>query len=311
MTQEREARKLANEYWSLLRRKQFGVRPEVFLLGTLLDRRHAKEYENWIKKPIPAIYRAPFLKRMHWGKLNRAWMTKYFDDITVLSLGQNCLPWLLPNRWGLRPKELDISPIGPFDLFATIGDKISEAVEGDFEPFLRESALKQFAGLLKTPTLMNEAMQASFFHEMGNWWAADNWRRLRVSYQERIDRFKRIAETGSVLYVYCICGKNNVDALIKTYLSKLHRDNCRLLIINVLSEPVLSGTKYEQLNIVNIPYPQDYNWTYWNDYTSERGVAFEFAIAEAIKAELQRLRPPPEPVGKWFATLRKRMDVSR
>ena len=300
MSDYENARRLANAFWPQLRKTNFTFRHESLLLGTLLTPERRKLHLAWIAHAMPRRFRQDFHKRESLASRNGAWMKRCARGVKILSLGQNCLPWMLPNRWGLRPDDIDMNPLGPFDYFPTIADKAAEALDSDFEPFLREDALRPFITGTKIPALMNDAMQASFFHETGNWWSENNWARLKLAYRERIVRFKNSIRRGPALYVYAICGAASVESIVDSYYRVLHDENSRLLIVNLLKEPLATQVKRPHVRLVHVPYPEDYTWTHWEEFTSERGIAFELEIVGEILAQVRQLtgdvKPPSDQV---------------
>jgi hypothetical protein len=302
MSAYEEARALAVAFWPMLRKSSFKFQHESLLLGTLLDRKYRKQHFTWISRAAPESLRQNFRKRAALANRNSAWLRQCARGVRILSLGQNCLPWMLPNRWGLRPDDVDMKPLGPFDYFATVGDKAAEALESDFEPFLRESALKPFVTGANIPALMNEAMHASFFHEEGNWWSQNDWERLKSVYRRRIADFKTHVRRGRVLYFYAICGAASVERIVDAYHRFLHDKNSRLLIVNLLKEPVSAPNDSPYVRLVHIPYPEDYTWTLWEEFTSDRGIAFEFEIVGEIMKQVRELMGSvgaPTPSEPW------------
>jgi hypothetical protein len=294
------ARRLAEAFWPQLRKASFAFRHESLLLGTLLPPERRQRHLPWVSRAAPKRLRENFRKRETMAGRNRDWMRRCASGVKILSLGQNCLPWMLPNRWGLRPDDIDMNPLGPFDYFPTIADKAAEALDNDFEPFLREDALEPFVTGTKIPALMNHAMQASFFHETGNWWSEDDWARLKRAYRERIARFRSAVRRGPVLYVYSIAGAACVERIVDSYARALRDDRSRLLIVNLLKEPLATPASRPDVRLVNIPYPEDYTWTHWEEFTSDRGIAFEQEVVREILAEVSPLagegRAPPDRV---------------
>jgi hypothetical protein len=301
------ARRLADAFWPLLRKTRVTFRHESLLLGTLLPPGQRKQHLAWISRALPERFRENFYKRERLASANRAWVRQRAPHVKILSLGQNCLPWMLPNRWGLRPEDIDMNPISPFDYFPSIDDKLVEALDNDFEPFLRESALRPFVTGTKIPALMNDAMQASFFHETGNWWSENNWARLKSAYRERIAKFKNSVRRGHVLYVYAVCGAACVEKVVDSYERVLHDENSRLLIINLLKEPLAVEVNRPHVHAVHIPYPEDYTWTHWEEFTSDRGIAFELEIVGEIIEQIRQLtgderaRPPSDQLSVFDA----------
>ncbi len=283
------AAQLANAWWPFIRRTQFGFRHEVFLLGTLLHGRHRAAHTKWALRSVPTGLRKNYIARVKIAIQNSTWIERDAKAVTILSLGQNCLPWMLPNRWGLRPAATDMSPIGPFDYFPTVGDKAAEALNSNFQPFLDDDALKTFTTATKIPALMNERMQASFFHETGNWWAANDWCKLKESYNRRISNFRKHIRNGNILYIYCVCGPTCVESIVDSYHKMLDDKQSRLLIINVQKVPLSLEPSTKRVSLINAPYPEDYSWTQWEEFTSDRGLAFELGVVNAIKTTISQL----------------------
>jgi hypothetical protein len=302
MSEYENARRLADAFWPLLRKSSFTFRHESLLLGTLLPPERRSQHLAWVSRAMPRRFRENFHKRERLASRNSSWMRQRARGVKILSLGQNCLPWMLPNRWGLRPDDIDMKPMGPFDYFPAIADKTAEALDRDFEPFLPEAGLWPFITGTKIPALMNDAMQASFFHETGSWWGEDNWARLKSAYRERIVKFKNSVRCGPALYVYAICGAASVERIVDSYYRVLHDDNSRLLIINLLKDPFVVDVSLPHVRLAHIPYPEDYTWTQWEEFTSDRGIAFELEIVREIIEQIRQLtgdgraKPPSDQV---------------
>ena len=186
-----------------------------------------------------------------------------------------------------------MSPFGPFDYFPTINDNAAIALDKNLEPFWRPESLSSQKTRDKLPLLMNNAMQATFFHETGPWWAADGWERVRIAYRERAHRFEQAVRNGRRLYVFCLVGAGDPELLIESYVRNLDDESSRLLVVNVRKEPLPTAAGYPRVEIVNSPYPEDYTWTEFGEYTSERGFNFELHVANAIREQIDLLPPLP------------------
>jgi hypothetical protein len=289
MANETAARNLLNRYWPRIREQKFDLRGELFEIGFLAQ---APGYEKWSSAALSEGFRTFYQKRLVELRENRKWISREARDVLIVSLGQNCLPWILPNRWGLRPNNVNMSPGMVFDFLPALSDTSAVLIEQDFEPLLRPEALFPVKYPSKLPGLHNTALNLAFFHEKGAWWQHNNWERLIGAYRVRIENFRRAVRTGRRLYVYVIVGAGNVDRVIQAYVKHLDDRDSRLLIINLLKEPVTITSTHERVIACHIPYPEDYNWMYWLDYNSERGHAFERRVVNAIKGQLSLIGSP-------------------
>jgi Putative papain-like cysteine peptidase (DUF1796) len=290
MAQEEPARALARHYWPQIREHEFELRGGIFEMGVLVP--DAAGFEKWSSMALPGHLRSFYLRRLAEASDNRNWIAKNARDTLIISLGQNCLPWMLPNRWGLRPQNINMSPKMVFDFFPSVSDVTAVLIEQDFEPLLRPNALRTIQYPNKLPGFYNVVLASAFFHEKGPWWHHDEWRRLIEAYRCRIDNFRRSVRSGRRLYIYCVVGANNTDRVVDAYMSRLDDQDARLLIINVLKDPISVTSTYGRVAVRHIPYPEDYNWMHWLDYDSERGHEFEARVVKTIKEQIALVGAP-------------------
>ena len=248
----------------------------------LIPSKRAPEYFDWLTNALSQTELEAFTTATALRRETTQWVTLNVPDIEIVSLGQNCLPWSLPNALGLRPNGLSYEPFGPLDLLGLGGDIVAECLETNFALLLDSSQFIETVTAHKHPLLYSRSYQAGFWHEIGSWWAENEWARLLAAYEARIDRFRKGVRNAKRLYVYCLCSEVNLGRLIDAYKNFLDDQNARLLIINVLSEKIEIEIQSTKVEICHIAYPEDYVWWEFSNRYTTRGQAFESEIAQTI-----------------------------
>jgi hypothetical protein len=209
--------------------------------------------------------------------------------IEFISLGTNCLPWPLPNRWGLRPSPGLARHELPFNLGLQTARSCLAMLED------RLANLANPAEYMLTPgpyagvqIAMHKSYRFMFNHEIGPRWTANGCENLVARYRERVANFFRYAVSGSRVYVLYLPWPLDV-APIERHLAELSEDeDYRLLVIDtcVAGQEPTSRDPRTLWRKVTLP-PGDYVW-HVNFDTSE-GVAFESAIHDALRDAARQL----------------------
>ena len=282
---------LADQFDNLLSHAAslYPSRDELVDFADLVPHQRVSEFLDWLGKESPGSQNEEYATRVSEGIKNRRWIESNCPDVRIVSLGQNCLPWIVPNRWGLRPGAVTLSPFGPFDLLGMANDVVAECLETNFSLLLEPGNLSSILHPGKIPTLLARSGNVSFFHERGPWWARNDWERVHTEYRRRIANFRAGVRSQKRLYIYCICSNVNINRIINGYFTHLDHHNSRMLIINVLKENFdINLTCREKIKYAHIPYPENYNWIAAAEFDSERGSLFEKQIASSIKNELMK-----------------------
>ena len=121
-------------------------------------------------------------------------------------------------------------------------------------------------------------------HELGEYWGENNFRRLMDLYAQRVQNFKNQIRRPSLL----VCVRENPfdGARLQAALAA-HAVDYRLLIIDTMREgaPEIVISESSRTRIVRVPVPVD-GYTWYTDYDTEHGLAFEGQIAQTIADEV-------------------------
>ena len=288
------ARIFTDKQWPFLKSRPAVFHSALLLMHIWIEPLHVDAFREWASSAMPPAQSVAFKKRLLRAKKNGEYMRHRKGQVKLVSLGQSCLPFVTPLRWGLHPDVFDISEALPFDLLGSIGNTSSIEILSGFTNLLDQNLLVE-TKMNNTPMLTNKKLSSVFFHEKGPWWREDNWTRFQNSYKNRVDNFLSLLKRDGCLYIFCLSGGGDGDALINAYLSKLDAPHTRLLFINVLSEPFQASFSHPRVKIMNHPYPEDYSWNEPGSYDSEEGHIYETRIIDEIFAGVDILLGASDP----------------
>jgi hypothetical protein len=305
------ARDLVRENWPLLKSwpaSQYKGRNEVFEIGTFIQKEYFDEYLVWSAEALNEPSKKNYLTRMIAAYHISKWINENAKEISLISLGQNCFPWLVPNRWGFRPAQYSAKPMSVFDYLATHNESSARLIYNEFADLLSDEHLRNAPLPNGSPMLMNKKHRVLFFHEKGAWWAADDWRRVKETYRARVQYFVDGVKSSRRLYIFTICGACDLNILILCFKERLMSSGSKLLILNVQNTPAELSEKSEFIVLKNIPYPADYSFANRSDFESDRGHVFESSVANAILDEVKAMCRRE---GAFAYIWRKIKDISR
>lgn len=227
--------------------------------------------------------------------------------VRVISIGQNCLPYLLGGRWGLLGSPADALTLQPFELGGFHNDNVAEAIETEFASFKDRDNYVIAGAYGGGQMYTHKPSNVGFFHERGPWWMSDPER-----FFARIDlmlaNWAKIQNAGKRLFVFCYCGAGSLERLVAMADKHLLGPDAHLLIIDVLQEPH-TPPEHERVSYIHSAYPRDYTWTKVAHQVSARGMAFELSIVNPITALLAEFDPQQDgqPAAARLAAARSRM----
>lgn len=216
--------------------------------------------------------------------VNKTWMRHFSEPVKIISVGQNCLPAYITTRWGLNLQPLDFLP---YDQSAFPGDSSAKAIESNFSIF------DDITKFVSRP--FGKHSRIVYHSETGVHFAhnplplTNNTRQLKdvvTRFQKRIEQFKNLSDKNKIFFVN-FCGSGSPDILISS-LKKKFGDNCNIIILNT-TENYFKYDFSENISVINLPYPHDYQWNTLEHYTSDRGIAFEAHIIEYLKNKILSL----------------------
>ncbi|BCI68399.1 tetratricopeptide repeat protein [Acetobacter aceti] len=208
------------------------------------------------------------------------------ERVSVLSLGQSCLPYTIANRWGLIDYAGD-ADITIFDLGAFSRNSAADAIRSDFSSYLQPENYYQGVDPSGAPQMFHKPSGVHFGHERGRTIIGDDQSAFHSLIKRKVDSFTRRFNKGHALLVFGMVGECDLPKFMEDMNPVLVEKSSRLLVLNLTRDPAAHP---EQSNItyIHIPFPVDYNWNGINDYTSDRGLAFDSRVTSAILREIER-----------------------
>lgn len=215
---------------------------------------------------------------------NNEWRKSLPADVKILSIGQNCLPSTLAGRWGLVDDPLNFLP---FDQSAFPGSSISVALDTDFADFEDEGAFIARPFSRTACIAYHKSTGVHFAHNplplKHNSQALQD---VVKRFKKRILKFKQeVASAKSICFFVNICGDCQIEELVDSICKRFGAD-ANVFILNT------THTRIDQkwpknFTYLHSPYPSDYGWNTLDDYTTDRGIAFESHIIESLKRKIR------------------------
>lgn len=223
--------------------------------------------------------------RLAEAAVNLEFMQSLPQHIEVVSLGQQCLGWSVPNRWGMRNFFWLQNRRSPFNQAFNTGDATAQAIETDFSDFLDPASLRFRKGPSGRPVVSNPKSRVTFNHEDGRGWVADNGSRLHADYAERIGNFRRLVAEHPCLFLYSLHATADIGRLERALARIALHGRFRILVLDH-RDPADPLATSERIDYLHAPFPENYIWH--RHYTTATGVGFERAVIEAMKQSLLR-----------------------
>ena len=211
---------------------------------------------------------------------------KLVTGIRVISIGDNCLPWLMLNRWGLRYQPWRREVLSPFNLASTFTNSVTKFLTSKGDLLLQDLDFREVKNVVMP---YSRSMPTVFNHEAGEYWSQDDFRNLRERFSERIRNFDAFLDGGPRLFVHFCQRKGDLKALGEALRNANRDGDYRLLVIDTIA-CADRGLDLPQGDILSIRPPDDYVWFRPENFESESGLAYEGKIADAVIAALGKIR---------------------
>jgi hypothetical protein len=236
---------------------------------------------------VDGEFLASVSERARRAQENIRWLAATSPDVRVISVGQNCLPFQLPVRWGLAPRP-EHNTLMPFDLGAHIANTAADIIDADFADYVDDDVLDLRLDAQGFKFAFQKKFHIGFFHERGSSWLGQGIGRLQESYRRRIENFRRLSAQPPTVFFFCLCGAGSIDMIVDALKDHLAHPNVSMLVVNVMQEAVAPPPAHDRILYRHIPYPRDYSWSWVKDINSQRGLAFEGSVADALKDAIRK-----------------------
>jgi tetratricopeptide (TPR) repeat protein len=278
--------------WVFLKNSIPHLSNALFNMHNMVGNQRFEEFTFWSRLAVPEAHRGFYEERLKSIAENSAWIAAQAPNLEIVSLGQNCLPYILLDRWGMRLHNNNIATGGPFDVLPGIEDMAVDMIKTDFVYLLDRELWGETKYPSGSPVLLHGRYKTQFFHEQGPWWAAKKWHRLENHYQRKIDNFRTALSRKQRVFIFCICGKCDIEQMVEMFISRLDSPDSRLLILNIQADPVPLLIEHPHVTNLHRPYPEDYAWNTWQSYDSDRGSSFERLIVEDVRSQINAIIRP-------------------
>lgn len=215
---------------------------------------------------------------------------------SLVSLGLNCMPWSVPNHWGLRRIEDFADLHGPFDHGANKLQLVMRALESDFMDYCTEEAISSVETNGGHLTPIRKDVGAVWNHHLGAYWVSDNFQHLRQTMARQAQNFREACRRDDVVF---IMGKAPIDYPARPlgFLQRLnhaleghtgHAHN-RIILLNEYAQSAASRWADDWTLVVNCPYPQaSYLWYEEETADTPEGMEYERGWIAQVLAGLMR-----------------------
>jgi hypothetical protein len=222
--------------------------------------------------------------------------------VTLVSLGTRCLPWALPNRWGLRSADKFLYAYTPFSQAVHSMGGIVDAIRGDFATYMAPDEIGVQKSARGHQVVYRKDRGAVWNHFRNSYWLEDDHRELRRAQQHAIENFRRCCRDEMPVFVLGHITAEYPDEKIPM-LQELQdalrvatgRAQNHLLITNQRSTDVVAGRPSvidSHTMFASVPYPKterrNYDYARSSNFNSSEGFDFERRYVKVIFGCLRR-----------------------
>jgi hypothetical protein len=224
---------------------------------------------------------------------------------TLISLGLNCMPWSLLNRWGMR-SERDFDRLAtPFSLGVHKLKAVLRALDSDFFDYFYLPAIRTVESEKAHHIALRTDLTAMWNHNRGPYWLADECAALRANLDVKIENFRQACRSENAVFLIGKSPTNyptrpvqflpNVNESLKRYTGRAQN---RLIIFNEFADTAAIHQLDPFSVVVNCPYPASaYVWFDVDTVDTPEGLDYEHdcvAAATRILIDWGQLAWPSE-----------------
>lgn len=233
-----------------------------------------------------------YIQRWEYRRLHPPARTK------MLSLGLNCLPWMVPNRWGLRTGEDIESCHGPFDLGRNRLDVIIRLIAEGFDGYLDPDLIDAKLSPKGEPVPYNRRFKAYWNHNKTAYWTRNRYEKLIGLMNHKIANFERCYEGEHLVFAVSEFpfispeqAHQVMNQLADAIRSRVGSESRCLIYATThadLARPFGERTEFAP-GLIHywLPYPSaGYVWADENHANAPEGLDFERAYVDRLKQEM-------------------------
>jgi len=203
--------------------------------------------------------------------------------IRFISLGLNCIPWTILNRWGMRDRRQFITEFNPFSLATHEIPAVIAALDNDFATYTLPELIDVDSSHHGQPIARHKDGSVEWNHNQGLYWTSGNFEPLFAKLAMKIDNFRRTCTGDSVVFIISRLGggAHKVDFLpdLQRALARhTGHENNRILLTGRKAKRRNRGVEHvdEFVSVFANPVPSDdYVWFDMNAADSPEGLEYE------------------------------------
>lgn len=217
-------------------------------------------------------------------RIEEAIKTQSRELAPIISVGENCQPWMLPNRWGLRRRD-DISrQSSMFNLGQSNCQGVAKILEdlGAGMVLLRNLSINPNDGHAPFPE--NNLYEYGFNHERGGAWIEDDFSLLRARYEKRRASFGEFLQGPKRVFLFYSDRDGDISSVVEA-LYKINRDeNFKIVAIDLFAgNRSVDLAHYPEVSYAKLSFPKEsYIWWKPDHHDSDLGVYFERTIRDVV-----------------------------
>ena len=202
-----------------------------------------------------------------------------------ISLGLNCLPWTLLNRWGLRRPLQFSTDYNPFCQASHKLGGLVEALKDNFDSYIGPEEIVLVKSAFGRELAMRRDRSVVWNHNKASFWLKDDFRNLRANLETKISNFRQSCTDENAVFLISNCPDDYprhdfafLPDLQEGLRNVTGRKNNRIILVKQRG-----GRNPDQISEIDpftlyyyCPYP-DGNYKWWNSSTAndDIGIGYE------------------------------------
>ncbi|WP_138464840.1 DUF1796 family putative cysteine peptidase [Poseidonocella sp. HB161398] len=229
-----------------------------------------------------AAKRRQIFRERHRARLSRR---------SYVSLGCECQPWVILNRWGFRDTMRDMNP---FSLGVHRMPGLLGILESRFDGYAGPGAIgTRPHAASRQPMLVDPVRGITWNHHRGPAWTDDDFARFRAHQAALVPAFYEASRRPGAIHVMSRWAKFHpegsraeIDRLLAA-ISEAGAAEPRLVILDFGDSPLAPGITRlaEGVHAISRPYPTaDYVWSNIHAYRTPEGMDWELGLMRDLIA---------------------------
>ncbi|WP_172328099.1 DUF1796 family putative cysteine peptidase [Mangrovicoccus sp. HB161399] len=203
---------------------------------------------------------------------------------TYVSMGCECHPWVILNRWGFRDS---LSDLNPFCLGLHRMPHLLELLESRFALYAQpENLSTRIHAASQQPLVVDDTHGVTWNHHRGEIWTADGFARFRAHQAELIGAFHAASSRPGAIHVMSRWinfrperSAGQIGRLLQA-IADAGAASPRLILMDFERDKLPPGIHRiaPEVQVISRPYPAGYQWSGIASYNSPEGAEWERSV---------------------------------